>query len=99
MDELERRLVEIRQQEELDAIRPELDGEEVMALLGIGPGRAVGEALAHLLEIRLDAGLIGKDEAKRRLLAWWKDGNPDRREGQHEEQHEDRHDGKGRKRR
>ena len=71
IDELERRLAEIRLQEELDAIRPELDGVEVMALLGIGPGRAVGQALEWLLEIRLEEGLIGKDEAERRLLAWW----------------------------
>jgi poly(A) polymerase len=99
MDELERRLGEIRQQEELDAIRPELDGDEVMALLGIGPGRLVGEALAFLLEIRLDAGPIGKDEVKRRLLAWWWKGNPDRREGTNEQPHEVQHDGKGRKRR
>jgi poly(A) polymerase len=99
MDELERRLEEMRKQEELDAMRPELDGVEVMAILGIAPGRLVGEALAFLLEIRLDAGPIGKDEAKRRLLAWWRDGNPGRREGTNEQAHEDQHDGKGRKRR
>jgi poly(A) polymerase len=75
MDELERRLVEIRQQEELDALRPELDGVEVMELLGVPPGRVVGEALAFLMEIRLEDGLIGKDEAKRRLTAWWRGGN------------------------
>jgi poly(A) polymerase len=71
MDELERRLVEIRQREEIDALRPELDGDAVMQVLGIGPSRAVGEALAFLLEIRLDEGLIGTDEVKRRLLEWW----------------------------
>jgi poly(A) polymerase len=75
MDELERRLVEIRQQEELDALRPELDGVEVMELLGVPPGRVVGEALAFLMEIRLEDGLIGKDEAKRRLTAWRRGGN------------------------
>jgi poly(A) polymerase len=73
MDELERRLAEIRTREELEAIRPELDGVEVMALLGIGPGRLVGEALAFLLEIRLDEGLIGKEEAGQRLLVWRRD--------------------------
>jgi poly(A) polymerase len=73
MDELERRLAEIRTQEALEAMRPELDGVEVMALVGIGPGRLVGEALAFLLEVRLDEGLVGKEEAGRRLLAWWRD--------------------------
>jgi poly(A) polymerase len=76
MDELERRLAVIRQQEELDALRPELDGVEVMDLLAVPPGRVVGEALAFLMEIRLEEGLIGKDEAKRRLLDWWRARNP-----------------------
>jgi len=76
MDELERRLAEIRAKEELDALRPELDGVEVMAVLGIPPGRLVGEALAFLLEIRLEEGVIGKDEGRRRLLAWWQDRRP-----------------------
>jgi poly(A) polymerase len=71
MDDLEQRIAELAEAEELSAIRPELDGVAVMELLGIGPGRAVGEALAFLLEIRLDEGPIGADEAKRRLLAWW----------------------------
>jgi poly(A) polymerase len=75
MDELERRLAALSEKEELDAIRPELDGVEVMNLLGIGPGPLVGEALAFLLEIRLDEGLIGEDAAKRRLLVWWRDRN------------------------
>jgi poly(A) polymerase len=93
MDELEDRLAVIREQEELDAIRPELDGVDVMELLGIGPGRVVGEALAVLLEIRLDAGPIGKDEAKRRLLAWWRDGNPELGEPKREHADEDQPDG------
>jgi poly(A) polymerase len=70
MDELEARLVEIRQKEELDALRPELDGEEVMTALGVGPGRLVGEALRFLMEIRLEEGLIGTQEARRRLVVW-----------------------------
>ena len=57
--------------EELAAIRPELDGMAVMAMLGIPPGRVVGEALAFLLEIRLDEGLIGEEQAGRRLREWW----------------------------
>ncbi|MGC9960734.1 MAG: CCA tRNA nucleotidyltransferase [Acidimicrobiales bacterium] len=70
MDELEARLGEIRQKEELDALRPELDGEEVMTVLGVGPGRLVGEALRFLMEIRLEEGLIGIEEARRRLVVW-----------------------------
>jgi poly(A) polymerase len=57
--------------EDLHAIDPELDGEEVQRLLGIGEGRDVGRALSYLLELRLDEGLLGKEEAARRLRAWW----------------------------
>ena len=71
MDALEERIAELRRQEELDAIRPDLDGTEVMAHLGIGPGKAVGEALAFLLELRLEEGPLGTDEARRRLDRWW----------------------------
>ena len=51
--------------------RPELDGQAVMDHLGLAPGRAVGEALSFLLEIRLDEGLIGEAGSKARLGAWW----------------------------
>jgi poly(A) polymerase len=71
MDELEERIVELRAQEEIDSIRPDLDGEAVMAILEIGPSRAVGQALDFLLELRLDEGPLGEEEARRRLLAWW----------------------------
>jgi poly(A) polymerase len=71
MDALEARIAELREREELDAIRPDIDGNRVMELLGVGPGRVVGEALAMLLEARLDEGPLGEDEAERRLLAWW----------------------------
>jgi poly(A) polymerase len=77
IDELEARLGELSEREALDAIRPELDGNEVMAHLGIGPGPTVGRALAYLLEIRLDEGLLGKEEVTRRLDEWWAaDGEP-----------------------
>jgi poly(A) polymerase len=81
MDELEARLAQLREQEALDAIRPELNGDQVMARLGIGPGPAVGRALAYLLEVRLEEGLLGEEEAGRRLDAWWRafGGSPDRR--------------------
>jgi poly(A) polymerase len=71
MDELEARIAELREQEELRALRPDLDGNEVMVRLGIPPGRAVGEALAFLLELRIEEGPLGPEEAGRRLDAWW----------------------------
>ena len=75
MDDLERRIAELRAQEELDAIRPELDGRQVMKRLGIPPGPEVGRALAFLLDLRLDEGVLGPDEAGRRLDAWWAEQN------------------------
>jgi poly(A) polymerase len=75
MNELELRLAELNERETLSAIRPELDGDQVMSLLGLQPSRAVGDALEFLLEIRLEEGLIGEDEAKARLLAWWEETN------------------------
>ncbi|MGH9303030.1 MAG: CCA tRNA nucleotidyltransferase [Acidimicrobiales bacterium] len=71
MDELEQRLAELREKEEIDAIRPELDGVAVMGELGVAPGRAVGEALSFLLQVRLDEGLLGEEEVRRRLRDWW----------------------------
>ena len=71
MDELEARIAELRQQEELDALRPDLDGKQVMELLGVGPGRAVGQALAFLMELRLDEGPLGEEAAAARLKEWW----------------------------
>ena len=71
MDELEDRIEELRQREQLDALRPDLDGTQVMELLGIGPGRAVGQALTFLMELRLDEGPLGEEEAAARLRAWW----------------------------
>ena len=70
-DELARRIVEIAEQEELEAIRPDLDGQEIMEILGIKPGREVGIARNFLLELRLDEGSLGREEATARLLAWW----------------------------
>jgi poly(A) polymerase len=71
MDELEVRIAELREREALDAMRPELDGTQVMERLAIPPSRAVGEALEFLLDLRLDEGVLGEEEAGRRLDAWW----------------------------
>jgi poly(A) polymerase len=71
MDELEDRIGVLREQEDLSRLRPALDGVAVMELLGIAPGRAVGQALDFLMEIRLDEGVITADEAAVRLRAWW----------------------------
>jgi poly(A) polymerase len=71
MDELEARIDELSAAEELASLRPELDGKQVMEHLGIAPSRVVGRALDHLLEIRLEEGLLGDDEIRRRLDAWW----------------------------
>ena len=73
MDELELRLAELREREELDSIRPQLDGVAVMKRLGMPPGRHVGAALEFLLQVRLDEGLLDQDEILRRLDAWWAD--------------------------
>jgi poly(A) polymerase len=70
-DDIERRIAELAAQEELDAMRPELDGNQIQRILGIAPGREVGEAYRFLLDVRLDEGLIGPEEAERRLTAWW----------------------------
>jgi poly(A) polymerase len=70
MDELEARIEELREQEELDSIRPPLDGRQVMEFLGVPPGRVIGEALDFLLEARLDVGPIDEADAFARLDAW-----------------------------
>ena len=70
-DDLENRIAELAEREELQSIRPELDGEQIMGILGIPPGRDVGQAYAFLLELRLDEGIIGEDLATERLRAWW----------------------------
>jgi poly(A) polymerase len=70
-DDLETRIRELREQEEMDAVRPDLNGEQVMSILGIRPGKEVGQAMRFLLELRLDEGPLGEEEATRRLLTWW----------------------------
>jgi len=71
MDALEERIAALREQEAIDALRPDLDGQQVMELLGVRPGPVVGEALGMLLEARTEEGPLGEEEAVRRLRAWW----------------------------
>ncbi|MFC0624990.1 CCA tRNA nucleotidyltransferase [Kribbella deserti] len=70
-DDLEERIARLQEQEELDSIRPDLDGNQIMAILEIGPGREVGEAYKYLMELRLDQGPLGEDRAREELLSWW----------------------------
>ncbi len=70
-DDLEARIAALAEQEQLGAVRPELNGDEIQAVLGISPGREVGEAYRFLLELRLDEGPIGVEAATERLLEWW----------------------------
>jgi poly(A) polymerase len=70
-DELEERIARLSEEEELASIRPDLDGNQIMKVLGIGPGREVGQAYQHLLELRMDRGPMSEDEAREALLAWW----------------------------
>ena len=71
MDELEVRIAELREQEDLDNQRPALDGSEVMSLLALPPGPMVGRAMKFLMEIRREEGEITKAEATHRLREWW----------------------------
>ena len=56
---------------EVTSIRPDLDGRDVMTLLGVPPGPVIGRALAFLLELRMEEGPLGRDEAEHRLRDWW----------------------------
>ena len=69
-DALEQRIAELSEQEELGKIRPELDGNEIMRILGLPQGRLVGEAWNYLLELRINRGEIGRDQAVQELLGW-----------------------------
>jgi poly(A) polymerase len=72
-DHLEQRVERLRAEEELAAIRPDLDGEAIMEVLGIPPGREVGRAWSFLRELRLDRGPIGPEAARAELVRWWRD--------------------------
>ncbi|WP_328748720.1 CCA tRNA nucleotidyltransferase [Streptomyces sp. NBC_00285] len=70
-DGLEERIAQLQEQEELDAIRPDLDGNQIMEILDVGPGPAIGHAYKHMLELRLEHGPMKHDEAVAALKKWW----------------------------
>jgi poly(A) polymerase len=70
-DSLEERILKLMAEEELEKIRPDLDGVEIMAILGISPSPIVGRAYQYLLDLRMDRGPLGPDAAKAELLTWW----------------------------
>lgn len=70
-DDIESRIATLREQEELDSIRPEIDGNRIQEVLGITPGREVGEAYKFLLDLRLDEGVLGPEIVEQRLREWW----------------------------
>ena len=74
-DSLENRIAEIEEKEDLARVRPDLDGNEIMKLLGLKPGPDVGRAWAYLKELRLDRGPLDRDEAEAELLRWWGEMN------------------------
>ncbi len=71
-DGLEARITDLAAREDLARVRPDLDGNEIMDLLGISAGPEVGEAWNHLKELRLDRGPLSREEATAELLAWWR---------------------------
>jgi poly(A) polymerase len=71
-DGLEARITDLAAREDLARVRPDLDGNEIMDLLGISAGPEVGEAWSHLKELRLDRGPLSREEATAELLAWWR---------------------------
>ncbi len=71
-DSLEARIAILMEQEELSKIRPDLDGAQVMAILNLKPSREVGAAMDFLMELRMEQGLIGEEQATQLLLDWWK---------------------------
>jgi poly(A) polymerase len=69
-DDLERRIAQLAEKEELGRIRPDLDGTEIMRLLGVPAGPLVGQAYKHLLALRMEHGPLPREQAEQELLAW-----------------------------
>jgi poly(A) polymerase len=75
-DDLEQRIARLREQEELESIRPDLDGNAIMAILGVPPGPLVGKAWQHLKEVRLEQGPLSPEAAEAELRRWWSTQQP-----------------------
>lgn len=75
-DDLEERIAALAEEEELAKIRPDLDGEQIMAILGVSPGPVVGKAYRFLLDLRMERGPLGEDAAREALEAWWAANQP-----------------------
>ncbi|MEJ6574340.1 MAG: CCA tRNA nucleotidyltransferase [Actinomycetes bacterium] len=75
-DSLEERILKLMEEEELEKIRPDLDGLEIMEILGLSPSPIVGRAYQYLLELRMDRGPLGAEAAKAELLNWWSQNQP-----------------------
>ena len=75
-DSLEERIAELAAQEDLARVRPDLDGNAIMEILGISAGPQVGQAWNHLKELRLDRGPLSREEATAELLSWWNSQGP-----------------------
>ena len=71
-DDLEARIARLAEREELESVRPDLDGNQIMETLGIGPGREVGAAYRYLLDLRMENGPMAEEEARAALLEWWR---------------------------
>ncbi|MSZ46108.1 MAG: CCA tRNA nucleotidyltransferase, partial [Actinobacteria bacterium] len=70
-DSLEERIIQLMEEEELNKIRPDLDGLAIMNILGISPSPIVGKAYQYLLDLRMERGPLGEEAAKAELLTWW----------------------------
>jgi poly(A) polymerase len=70
---LEERIERLKEEEELNAIRPDLDGNQIMQILGIPASALVGKAYNHMLELRLEHGPLSEERAKEELMKWWKE--------------------------
>lgn len=70
-DSLEIRIAQVLEREKLDAVRPELDGNQIAEVLGIAPGPVLGRAYKHLLAYRLDEGQVGQEQVEAELRRWW----------------------------
>lgn len=75
-DSLEERIAKLMAEEELEKIRPDLDGVEIMEILGISPSPIVGRAYQYLLDLRMDRGPLGQEAARNELLNWWSLNQP-----------------------